>query len=81
VTLSADLLPAMLGGSVLVEVLFGIPGMGRLSWDAIEQKDYPTLMALVYVDAILVLFGILLADLLYYVVDPRISLKSGAEIE
>jgi peptide/nickel transport system permease protein len=79
ITLSADFLPAMLGGSVLVEVLFSIPGMGRLSWASIEQKDYPTLMALVYVNAIVVLIGILLADLLYYLVDPRISLHSADE--
>jgi peptide/nickel transport system permease protein len=79
ITLFADFLPAMLGGSVLVEVLFAIPGMGRLSWASIEQKDYPTLMALVYVDAILVLLSILLSDLLYYVVDPRISLEAAEE--
>lgn len=80
ITLSADFLPAMLGGSVLVEVLFSIPGMGRLSWASIEQKDYPTLMALVYINAIVVLIGILLSDLLYYIVDPRISLESSDEV-
>jgi peptide/nickel transport system permease protein len=80
ITLFADFLPALLGGSVLVEVLFSIPGMGRLSWASIEQKDYPTLMALIYIDAIVVLASILLADLLYAVVDPRINLKTaGAE--
>ena len=76
VTLFADFLPAMLGGSVLVEVLFAIPGMGRLSWASIEQKDYPTLMALVYLDAILVLLSILLSDLLYWYIDPRVSLDT-----
>jgi len=80
ITLFADFLPALLGGSVLVEVLFSIPGMGRLSWSAIEQKDYPTLMALVYINAIVVLFSILLSDLLYYVVDPRISLDAAEEV-
>ncbi|HEX3869477.1 MAG TPA: ABC transporter permease subunit [Pirellulales bacterium] len=79
ITLFADFLPAMLGGSVLVEVLFSIPGMGRLSWASIEQKDYPTLMALVYIDAIVVLISILLSDMLYYVVDPRISLEAAEE--
>ena len=49
ITLFSGFLPAMLGGSVLIEVIFGIPGMGRLSWASIEQKDFPTLMALVYV--------------------------------
>jgi ABC-type dipeptide/oligopeptide/nickel transport system permease component len=73
ITLFSSFLPAMLGGSVLVEFLFGIPGMGRLSWASIEQKDFPTLMGLVYIDAIVVMFSILLSDLLYIVVDPRIS--------
>ncbi len=72
-TLFATFLPAMLGGSVLIEVIFGIPGMGRLSWDSIEQKDFPTLMALVYIDAIVVMLSILMTDLLYVVADPRIS--------
>jgi ABC-type dipeptide/oligopeptide/nickel transport system permease component len=79
VTLFADFLPAMLGGSVLVEVLFSIPGMGRLSWASIAEKDYPTLMALVYIDAIVVMLSILLSDILYYFVDPRISLEAAEE--
>jgi ABC-type dipeptide/oligopeptide/nickel transport system permease component len=79
VTLFADFLPAMLGGSVLIEVLFSIPGMGRLSWSSIEQKDYPTLMALVYIDAIVVLLSILLSDVLYCIVDPRISPSAEEE--
>jgi len=79
VTLFSGFLPAMLGGSVLIEVIFGIPGMGRLSWSSIEQKDFPTLMALVYVQAIIVMLSILLTDLLYVVVDPRISFESEAK--
>ena len=79
VTLFSGFLPAMLGGSVLVEVIFGIPGMGRLSWSSIEQKDFPTLMALVYVQAIIVMLSILLTDLLYVAVDPRISFESEAK--
>jgi peptide/nickel transport system permease protein len=79
VTLFSNFLPALLGGSVLIEFLFGIPGMGRLSWVSIEQKDYPTLMALVYIDAIVVMASILLTDLLYVVVDPRISFGSRGD--
>jgi len=75
ITLFAGFLPAMLGGSVLIEVIFGIPGMGRLSWDSIEQKDFPTLMALVYIQAIVVMLSILLTDILYVFVDPRISFE------
>jgi peptide/nickel transport system permease protein len=72
-TLFSNLLPAMLGGSVLIEHIFGIPGMGRLSLESIELKDFPTLMALIYIDAIVVMASILLTDILYVVVDPRIT--------
>lgn len=75
ITLFAGFLPAMLGGSVLIEVLFGIPGMGQLSWTSIMQKDFPTLMALVYIQAIVVMLSILLTDILYVFVDPRISFE------
>jgi len=73
ITLFANFLPALLGGSVLIEYLFNIPGMGRLGFESIYLKDIPTLMALLYLDAILVMVSILLTDLLYVLVDPRIS--------
>lgn len=73
ITLFSTFIPAMLGGSVIVEVLFGIPGMGRLSFMSIDAKDYNTMMALIYIDAIVVMLSILLSDLLYVLVDPRIS--------
>jgi peptide/nickel transport system permease protein len=79
ITLFSSFLPAMLGGSVLIEFLFGIPGMGRLSWFSIEQKDFPTLMALIYIDAIVVMLSILLSDVLYVLVDPRISFSAKEE--
>ncbi len=72
-TLFSTFLPAMLGGSVLIEFLFGIPGLGRLGLTSIEQKDYPTLMALLYVEALVTLVSFLITDFLYVVVDPRIS--------
>jgi peptide/nickel transport system permease protein len=76
ITLFASFLPALLGGSVLIEVLFNIPGMGRLSWMSISKKDFPTLMALVFIEAIVVMVSILLADVLYVIADPRISFDS-----
>ncbi len=79
ITLFSNFLPAMLGGSVLIEFLFGIPGMGRLSWSSIEQKDFPTLMGLIYIDAIVVMLSILLSDLLYVLVDPRISFSGKGD--
>jgi peptide/nickel transport system permease protein len=72
-TLFSSFLPAMLGGSVLIEYLFDIPGMGRLGWSSIEQKDFPTLMALLYVEAIVVLISYLITDVLYVIADPRIT--------
>jgi ABC-type dipeptide/oligopeptide/nickel transport system permease component len=77
ITLFSTFIPAMLGGSVIVEVLFGIPGMGRLSFSSIEAKDYNTMMALIYIDAIIVMLSILLSDLLYVLVDPRISFEKS----
>jgi ABC-type dipeptide/oligopeptide/nickel transport system permease subunit len=79
ITLFAGFLPGMLGGSVLIEVIFGIPGMGRLSFDSILQRDFPTLMALIYINAIVVMISILLTDLLYVVADPRISFQGRGQ--
>lgn len=72
VTLVANLLPAMIGGSVIVEYIFSIEGMGRLGFDAILARDYPVIMAITTFSALLTLTGILVSDLLYSVVDPRV---------
>jgi ABC-type dipeptide/oligopeptide/nickel transport system permease component len=76
ITLFSSFLPAMLGGSVLVEFMFNIPGLGLLGFQSIEQKDFPTLMALIYIDAIVVLGSILLSDVMYVLADPRINFDS-----
>ena len=76
VTLLAGLLPAMLGGSVIIEKIFSIQGLGLLGFEAILSRDYPTIMAILTVSAVLTLFGILISDILYVVVDPRISFES-----
>ena len=60
------------GGSVLVEVIFAIPGLGRLMVDSIAQRDYPVIQALVLVYAITFVLVNLLVDVLYAVLDPRI---------
>jgi peptide/nickel transport system permease protein len=75
VTLMASLLPAMIGGSVIIEYIFTINGMGKLSIDAILSRDYNMVMAFTTLSAVLVLLGMLLSDILYTVVDPRISLE------
>jgi peptide/nickel transport system permease protein len=71
-TLLAGLLPAVLGGSVIVEYIFGIPGMGLWVVDAINQRDYNVILAVELFSTLLVLFGLLFTDVAYALVDPRI---------
>lgn len=71
-TLLAGLLPAILGGSVIIEYIFGIPGMGLWVVDSIYQRDYNVVLIVELFSTILVLVGILLTDLSYALVDPRI---------
>ncbi|MDH3427011.1 MAG: ABC transporter permease subunit, partial [Gemmatimonadota bacterium] len=65
-------LPLLIGGSVVIEVVFGWPGMGRLMFDSILARDYPVVMASTFLFGVLVVAGNLLADFLYAAVDPRI---------
>lgn len=73
ITLLAGLLPALISGSIVVELIFSIPGMGLLSYQALLARDYPVIMGVLTLSAILTMFGVLLADLLYSLVDPRIA--------
>ena len=76
ITLFAGLLPSLVGGSILVEYVFNIPGMGSLSMLALSSRDIPLLMALFAFGGALTLLGILLADILYVIADPRINFDS-----
>jgi peptide/nickel transport system permease protein len=78
VTLLGLALPQLVGGSVIVERVFGIPGMGLLAFDAIGYRDYPVVMGVATLAAIVTLVSVLIADLLYAAVDPRIRLGEGA---
>ncbi|MCL2025474.1 MAG: ABC transporter permease, partial [Leptospirales bacterium] len=78
VTLMASLLPGLIGGSVIVESIFSLPGIGRLGFEAILSRDIPVIMAIASISALLTLIGILLSDVLYAVVDPRIRLEGKA---
>ncbi|MEQ1570924.1 MAG: ABC transporter permease subunit [Myxococcota bacterium] len=75
VTLIGNLLPAMIGGSVIIEYIFNIQGMGLLAFNAILSRDYPVVMATTTLSALLTLLGILVSDLLYGVVDPRVRIE------
>jgi len=73
ITLLGYLLPGMLGGSIIIESIFSIPGMGQLSFEAVLSRDYPVVMAIATISALLTLMGILISDLLYVWADPRIT--------
>ena len=70
-------IPGLIGGSVIVEQLFSIPGMGLLFYEAVLSRDYPLVMGITVIGAILTLFGNLLADLSYAWADPRIRHGDG----
>ena len=65
-------LPALIGGSVIFETIFAIPGMGRLFYDAVLSRDYPLVMGVLVISAVLTLLGNLLADVSYALADPRL---------
>jgi peptide/nickel transport system permease protein len=78
VTIVAGVLPGLIGGSVLIESIFSIPGLGQLGYQAVLARDYPVVLALFTASFALTQIGILLADLLLAVVDPRITFVSSA---
>ena len=73
ITLFGNILPIMISGSVVLEMIFSIPGMGRLTLEAMFARNYPVVFTVVMFSAILTLIGYLLSDILYAIVDPRIS--------
>jgi peptide/nickel transport system permease protein len=73
ITLLGLTFPTILSGSVILEYMFNWPGLGRLYFESVLQRDYPTLMALNFVTACLVLLGTFLADIAYGLVDPRVT--------
>ncbi|QQR80029.1 MAG: ABC transporter permease [Deltaproteobacteria bacterium] len=77
ITLMGTLLPGLIGGSMIIEQIFSIPGMGKLGFEAVLSRDYPTVMAIAAIEAFLTLISILISDILYVVVDPRISFEKS----
>lgn len=74
VTMFGLILPGLIGGSVIIESIFSWPGMGRMAYEAILARDYPVILTVNFVSAVLVLAGTFISDILYMVVDPRIEL-------
>jgi len=64
--------PGLIGGSVIFETIFAIPGMGQLFYASVMARDYPTIMGILVIGAVLTLIGNLIADLSYALADPRI---------
>jgi len=74
VTMFGLILPGLIGGSVIIESIFSWPGMGRMAYEAILARDYPVILTINFISAVLVLAGTFISDLLYMVVDPRIRM-------
>jgi peptide/nickel transport system permease protein len=75
VTLLGLELPTLIGGSVIIETIFAIPGMGQLSFQSVLARDYPVIMGLTMFGAVLTLAGNLLADLAYAWINPRVRIS------
>ncbi|MBC7922934.1 MAG: ABC transporter permease [Ferruginibacter sp.] len=72
ITLFTGLLPALVGGALVIEVIFAVPGMGQLLMDAVLARNYPVVMGIVLCLALAKIGALLLADWLYYLADPRV---------
>lgn len=73
ITLSGSLLSTMVGGSVIIETIFSWPGIGRVGFQAVLDRDYNVSMAIMLMSGLLTLIGYLLVDIAYVLVDPRIK--------
>ncbi len=72
VTILGLSIPGLIGGGVIFETIFAIPGMGQLFYSSTMARDYPTIMGILVIGAVLTLIGNLIADISYAIVDPRI---------
>ncbi|MBI4684318.1 MAG: ABC transporter permease [Nitrospirae bacterium] len=75
VTILGLSVPGLIGGGVIFETIFAIPGMGQLFYSSTMSRDYPTIMGILVIGAFLTLIGNLIADISYSMVDPRIRVK------
>ncbi|MCU9962159.1 Dipeptide transport system permease protein DppB [Bacillus licheniformis] len=73
VTIFGLMIPSFIGGAVVTEQIFSWPGLGKLFIDSAFQRDYPVIMAMTVISAVLVVIGNLIADILYAIIDPRIE--------
>ena len=78
VTIMGGLLPAIVSGSIILETIFSIPGLGLLEFNALISRDYPVIIETGLIGSVLTLLGILVSDILYSVIDPRIAFTKKA---
>src|SRR5690554_279834 len=76
ITLFASVFPLAISGSIVLEIIFSIPGMGKLAFDALIARNYPVVYTVVMFSAVVTMLGYLVADICYALVDPRISYSS-----
>jgi peptide/nickel transport system permease protein len=76
ITLFASLLPFLVGGSVIIEYIFNIPGMGRFAFEGVMRREYDVVMATLLLSSLLTLAGILVADILYVLVNPQVKFEN-----
>jgi peptide/nickel transport system permease protein len=76
ITMAATLLPVVVAGSIIIEVIFTIPGMGWYAYDAIQRREYDILMATFVLTGVVELIALLVADIAYAMLDPRVSYEA-----
>ncbi len=69
---------ALVGGAVVIETVFAWPGLGRLIYDALLQRDYPVMLGIFLVMSVIVIMLNLLTDAIYRLIDPRVALRAGS---
>ncbi len=73
ITIFAGIIPGLLGGSVILEAIFSIPGLGQLGYTAVLSRDLPVLQAITFIGAVVSVVCLLMQDICYALVDPRVS--------
>jgi peptide/nickel transport system permease protein len=75
ITVAGDLAAGIVNGAVIVETVFGWPGVGKLMIDAVTQRDFAIVQAMVFLGSVLYIVGLILTDISYTLVDPRVRLS------
>ncbi|MFO1021797.1 MAG: ABC transporter permease [Planctomycetales bacterium] len=75
ITLFSGLLPFLVGGSVIIETIFNVPGMGWYAFDGVLRREYDVVMSTLILSAVLTLFGILISDVMYVLVNPQVTFE------